>query len=60
MILMSRVNDELSADFFLFSAYISIPVKMDRKCKNNPERFCYIYGNVVLPNRQTKVTDFIK
>ena len=33
---------------------------MDRKCKNNPDRFCYICGNVVLPNRQEKITDFVK
>ena len=23
---------------------------MDHKCKNNPDRFCYISGNVVLLN----------
>ena len=33
---------------------------MDRKCMNNPNRFCYIYGNVVLHNRQAKITDFVK
>ena len=33
---------------------------MDRKCYNNPDRFCYIWGNVVLPNRQAKFTDFLK
>ena len=33
---------------------------MDHKCKNNPDRFCYICGNVVLPNHQTKITDLVK
>ena len=33
---------------------------MDRKCKNNSDRFSYICGNVVLPNRQAKFTDFVK
>ena len=33
---------------------------MNRKCKNNFDWFCYIFGNVVLPNRQAKVTDFVK
>ena len=33
---------------------------MDHKCKNNPDSFCYICGNVVLPNRQAKITDFVK
>ena len=33
---------------------------MDRKCKNNLDRFCYIYGNAVLPNHQAKITDFVK
>ena len=33
---------------------------MDRKSKNNPDRFCYICGNMVLPNRQAKITDFVK
>lgn len=33
---------------------------MDRKCKNHPNRFCYICGHVVLPDRQAKITDFVK
>ena len=33
---------------------------MDRKYKNNPDIFCYICSNVVLPNHQTKITDFVK
>ena len=33
---------------------------MDYICKDNPERFCYISGNVVLPNRQAKIIDFMK
>ena len=33
---------------------------MDRKCKNKPDRFCYICSNVVLLNRQTKITAFVK
>ena len=33
---------------------------MDRKCKNYPDRFCYIYSNVVLTHCQPKITDFVK
>ena len=33
---------------------------MDRKCKNNHERSCYICGDLVLPNCQAKITDFVK
>ena len=33
---------------------------MDHKYKNNPDRFCYICGNVVLPNWQAKIIDFVK
>ena len=33
---------------------------MDRKRKNNPDRFCYICSNMVLPSRQAKITDFVK
>ena len=46
--------------FFSFQLDICIPVKMDHKCKNNPDRFCYIGSNVVPPNRQAKITDFVK
>ena len=31
---------------------------MDRKCKNSPNRFCYICGQVALS--QAKITDFVK
>ena len=33
---------------------------MDCKCPNDPDRFCYICGNVILPGRVAKVTDFVK
>ena len=33
---------------------------MTSKCKNNPDRFCYICSNVVLPNGRAKITDFVK
>ncbi|KAK3891318.1 hypothetical protein Pcinc_004762 [Petrolisthes cinctipes] len=33
---------------------------MYRKCKNYPDRFCYISGHVVLPDRRAKITDFVK
>ena len=33
---------------------------MDCKCKNNLERSCYICSNVVLPNYQAKITNFVK
>ena len=33
---------------------------MDQTCKNHPNRFCYICGHVVLPDRQAKITGFVK
>ena len=33
---------------------------MDRKCRNHPDRFCYICGNMILPGRVAKITDFVK
>ena len=33
---------------------------MDLKYKNNPDKFYYICSNVVLHNRQAKITDFVK
>ena len=58
---MSSVNDKLSTDLiFSFQLDICIPVRMDHKYKNNPDRFCYICGNVVFPNHQAKIPDFVK
>ena len=34
--------------------------RMDRKCTNHPDRFCYICGNVILPGCLAKITDFVK
>ncbi|XP_076814257.1 uncharacterized protein LOC143460567 [Clavelina lepadiformis] len=31
-----------------------------RKCKNDPDRFCYICGKVTLRSRQAKITQFVK
>ena len=39
-----------------FRIYLNT-LRMDRMCKNNPDRFCYIYGNVVLSKSQVKITD---
>ena len=33
---------------------------MDHKFQDNPDRFCYIRSDVVLPDRQAKITDFVK
>ena len=58
---MSSVYDELSADLLSsFQFDICIPIRKNRNCKNNPDRFSYICGNVVLPDRQVKITDFVK
>ena len=46
--------------FFSFQLDCCIPVKKDLKCKNNPDRFCYICGKVVFLNRQAKIPDFVK
>ena len=45
---------------FSFQLNICIPVRIDRKCKNNTDTFYYIWGNVVLPDSQAKITDFVK
>ena len=61
MFFMYRVKCQRRAKywfiFFSFQLDICIPVRMDRKSKNNPDRFCYVHGNAVLPNRQAKITD---
>ena len=46
--------------FFSFLPDICMAVRMGHKSKNNPDRFCYICGNVVLSNRQAKITGFVK
>ena len=33
---------------------------MDRKCKIITNRFCFICIDVVLPNSQAEITDFVK
>ena len=46
--------------FFSFQLGIGIAVGMCDKCKSNPDRFCYIYGNMIVSKRQAKITDFVK
>ena len=46
--------------FLFFQLDICIPVRMDCECKNNPDRFFYIYSNMVLPNCQARIPDFVK
>jgi len=33
---------------------------MNRKCRNDPNRFCYICGQVTLSERQSPITNFVK
>lgn len=33
---------------------------MNRKCRNDPDRFCYICGKVTLSERQSPITNFVK
>ena len=33
---------------------------MDRNRRNHPDRFCYVCDRVVLPDRQAKITEFVK
>jgi hypothetical protein len=33
---------------------------MHRACKNHPDRFSYICGQVILPGRKSNITDFVK
>ena len=62
MILMYFVKYQKRAEcwFFSFQFDILITGRIDGKCKNNHEGLWYIYGNIVLPNNQAKVTDFLK
>ena len=46
--------------FFYFQFDICISVRTDCKSKIYPDRFCYIYSNMALPNHQAKITDFVK
>ena len=46
--------------FFSFQLDIRIPVRRDRECNNNFDRFYYICGYVVLRNRRAKITDFLR
>jgi hypothetical protein len=33
---------------------------MNRSCKNHPDRFCYICGQVTFPKRKLNITEFVK
>lgn len=33
---------------------------MSRRCKNNPNKFCYICGKVVLSGQESTITSFVK
>uniref|UniRef100_UPI0035902CB4 uncharacterized protein n=1 Tax=Myxine glutinosa TaxID=7769 RepID=UPI0035902CB4 len=33
---------------------------MNRKCKNDPNKFCYICGKVTMPDRQSNITRFVR
>ena len=63
MILMYCVKCQQAECWFILFSFrldICIPVRMGGKCKNNPDRFCYICGNVVLLNHQAKIINFVK
>ena len=31
-----------------------------RKCENNPDVFCYVFGKYTLPKRRVKMPEFVK
>lgn len=33
---------------------------INRKCKNNPNKFCYIYGKVTMSDRRSNLTRFVR
>ena len=33
---------------------------MNRKCKNSPERFCYVCGKVTFSDQQSTITKLVK
>ena len=64
MALMYCVKSQQQAEyriiFFSFQLDIWIPLKMDCKCKNNPDRFYYIWDDADLHNRLEKIPEFVK
>ena len=63
MILMYSVKYQRRAEgwfFFSFQLDIYNPVRMDRKFKKNPYRFCCICEVIPLPNHRAKINDFVK
>ena len=42
------------------SFYFSDFIMNRRKCKNDPNRFCYICGKVTLPGQHSRITKFVK
>lgn len=40
--------------------YRPVIVKMNRSCRNDPNRFCYICGEIILPKRRSNITKFVK
>ena len=46
--------------FSSFQFEICIPVRINHKSNNNPDRFCYIYSNEDIPNRHENITNFVK
>ena len=59
IILMYFVKSQRRAEFFSFQLDICIPIRINCKSNNNAERSYYNCGNVVLSNRQAKITDFV-
>ena len=60
MILMYCVKYRKAECWFFFSVKYLHSCKNGSQMKNNPDSFCYNYGNMVLPNCQTKLTNFVK
>ena len=60
MILIYCVKCQRQAECWFIFLFLAWHLYSCKKSKNNPDIFCYICGNVVLPKHQAKITDFVK
>ena len=55
-----RYSSYWKGSFWVALDYGCQQLRMDCKSKNNPDKFCYICSNELLPTHQAKITDFMK
>lgn len=50
----------VNCPFFIKLFSVSNPTKMARKCRNDPDSFCFICGQFITVKQKRKLTSFIK